>query len=58
MRKDILGWELNGKEKTIQLDDDKYKKLMDLTKKALRSHRGLPFKDLEKMLARGGMCSC
>ena len=52
VRKDILGWELQGRQKTVQLDEDKYAKLLRLTKDALRSSRGVTFNDYEKMLGK------
>mmetsp|Transcript_15405 Transcript_15405/g.35256 ORF Transcript_15405/g.35256 Transcript_15405/m.35256 type:complete len:556 (-) Transcript_15405:1075-2742(-) len=52
VRKDILGWELQGKDKTVQLDEGKYDKLMTLTKEALRSKSGMPFNQYEKMLGK------
>ena len=52
VRKDILGWELQGKEKTVQLEGAKFDKLMNLTKEALRSKSGMPFKKYESMLGK------
>ena len=52
VRKDILGWELDGKEKTLQLESEKFDKLMVLTKQALRSKTGVPFNKYEKMVGK------
>ena len=52
VRKDILGWELDGKEKTLQLEPEKFDKLMLLTKEALRARAGVPFNKYEKMVGK------
>ena len=49
VRKDILGWTFDGKNKTMELEKDKLDKLMSLTKTALRAKRGIPFKEFYSM---------
>ena len=51
-RKDILGWTFDGKKKTMELKKDKLDKLMELTKTALRSKHGIPFKRFRKMTGK------
>ena len=48
MRKEILGWFIDGVKRTIQLPEDKATKILD-TLKELRRSRWIGFKDLEKL---------
>ena len=52
VRKDILGWTFDGRNKTMQLEDAKLTKLMATTKAALRTRRGIPFKEFREMTGK------
>ena len=52
VRKDILGWTFDGKNKTMELEEGKLTKLMDITKAALRAKRGVPFKEFHSMTGK------
>ena len=52
VRKDILGWTFDGKNKTMELEKDKLDKLMSMTKSALKAIRGILFKDLYSMTGK------
>ena len=52
VRKDILGWTFDGKNKTMELEEEKRSKLMATTKAALRAKHGVPFKDFNRMTGK------
>ena len=52
VRKDILGWVLDGKAKTMELTEEKKDELMRLTTQALRAKQGVPFNKFEKILGK------
>ena len=52
VRKDILGWTFDGKNKTMELEEDKLQKLMATTKSALRAKQGVRFEEFRKMTGK------
>ena len=52
VRKDILGWTFDGRNKTMELEEGKFHKLMTSTKAALRAKQGVPFPDFRKLTGK------
>ena len=52
VQKDILGWTFDGKNKTMELEEEKRSKLMATTKAAIRAKHGVPFKDFNRMTGK------
>ena len=52
VQKDILGWTFDGKNKTMELEEDKLQKLMATTKSALRAKQGVRFEEFRKMTGK------
>ena len=50
--KEVLGWLFDGQQKSIQLPEDKVKKILEVIRKMLRSKVGTPFSEFRKLMGK------
>ena len=50
--KEVLGWICDGKEKTIQLPEDKVNNMVSAMKEMLRCRAGTPFEEFRKLMGK------
>ena len=50
--KEVLGWLFDGRNKSIQLPEEKVEKILAVIKKMLRSKAGTPFNEFRKLMGK------